>query len=219
MRFQRRPGLYHNVLPTFWALILFTQPKVGVDEGPIHLVEAGLPQQLAELGWHVIFDGHHQFEEINTEDDPPIGKLKNPRFVSNVCKAVAQAVGEHAKKGHLPLTLGGDHSLVCCTPIESRMSAIELILQARIGYGYHLRDIRVRPSSQCTSRRYVLTSFFGRCRKYPDACVVWVDAHADINTAETTDSGTSVLPSSARDPRPRLSPAFWPGPVPPCLSF
>ena len=27
-------------------------------------------------------------------------------------------------------------------------------------------------------------------RKYPDACVIWVDAHADINTPETTDSGT-----------------------------
>lgn len=26
-------------------------------------------------------------------------------------------------------------------------------------------------------------------RKYPNACVVWVDAHADINTPETTDSG------------------------------
>ena len=86
--------------------------KLGVDNGPIHLVEAGLPQQLSELGWKVEFDGHHQFEKIATEDDPPIGKLKNPRFVSRVCRAVAQVVGDHAKKGRLPLTLGGDHSLV-----------------------------------------------------------------------------------------------------------
>ena len=27
---------------------------------------------------------------------------------------------------------------------------------------------------------------------YPDACVVWVDAHADLNTVETTESGTSL---------------------------
>lgn len=27
------------------------------------------------------------------------------------------------------------------------------------------------------------------CRAHPDACVIWVDAHADINTPETTDSG------------------------------
>ncbi len=130
----------HNDLPPFSMLIFLTQPKVGVDKGPIHLVEAGLLHQLAELGWQVKFDGHHQFEEINTEDDPPIGKLKNPRFVSSVCKAVAQVVGEHAKNGHLPLTLGGDHSLVCFTPGQSCMTAIDLILQASIGYGYYLRD-------------------------------------------------------------------------------
>lgn len=109
----------HKDLPAFSTLIFFTQPKVGVDRGPIHLVEAGLPKQLAELGWQVVFDGHHQFEEINTEDDPPIGKLKNPRFVSTVCKAVAQVVSEHAKQGRLPLTLGGDHSLAspACVPL------------------------------------------------------------------------------------------------------
>lgn len=88
------------------------QAKLGVDKGPIHLVEAGLPQQLSELGWNVEFDGQHQFEAIAAEDDPPIGKLKNPRFVSKVCEGVAHVVGDHAKKGQLPLTLGGDHSLV-----------------------------------------------------------------------------------------------------------
>ncbi|KAK9471735.1 uncharacterized protein V1510DRAFT_419472 [Dipodascopsis tothii] len=29
----------------------------------------------------------------------------------------------------------------------------------------------------------------GTLRQYPDACVLWIDAHADINTPETTDSG------------------------------
>ena len=29
--------------------------------------------------------------------------------------------------------------------------------------------------------------------KYPDACVIWIDAHADINTPETTDSGKLLL--------------------------
>ncbi|CAL1705638.1 unnamed protein product [Somion occarium] len=122
------------------------QTKAGVDKGPIYLVEAGLPQQLADLGWQVQFDGHHQFEEISAASDPPIGKLKNPRFVSKVCQAVAQVVGGHAKKGQLPLTLGGDHSLAMGT-------------------------------------------ISGTLDTYPDACLVWVDAHADINTPQTTDSG------------------------------
>jgi len=122
------------------------QSKEGVDRGPIRLVQAGLPDQLTELGWKVQFDGHHQFEEIDNLNDPPIGKLKNPRLVSRVCEAVANVVGDHAKRGQLPLTLGGDHSLAMGT-------------------------------------------ISGTLSHYPDACVIWVDAHADINTAETTDSG------------------------------
>ncbi|KIK59412.1 hypothetical protein GYMLUDRAFT_44411 [Collybiopsis luxurians FD-317 M1] len=122
------------------------QPKVGVDKGPIHLVEAGLVQQLEGLGWKVNFDGHHQFEEISAKEDPVIGKLKNPRYVSKVSQEVAKAVGGHAKKGELPVTLGGDHSLA--------MGTISGTLDA-----------------------------------HPNACVIWIDAHADINTAESTDSG------------------------------
>jgi len=122
------------------------QAKLGVDHGPIHLVEAGLVQQLKDLGWNVQFDGHHQFEEISAESDPPIGKMKNPRLVSRVCKAITGVVSEHAKRGQLPVVLGGDHSLAIGT----------------IG---------------------------GTLEVYPNACVVWVDAHADINTPETSDSG------------------------------
>ncbi|OBZ69110.1 Arginase [Grifola frondosa] len=126
------------------------QAKLGVDKGPISLVEAGLPEQLSGLGWNVKFDGHHQFEAIDGENDPPIGKLKNPRLVSKVCKAVSEVVYDHAKKGELPLTLGGDHSLAMGT-------------------------------------------ISGTLAQYPDACVIWIDAHADINTADTTDSG-NIMP-------------------------
>jgi len=122
------------------------QHRLGVDKGPIHLVDNGLPGQLEKLGWKVKFDGHHQFEEISSQDDPPIGKLLNPRYVSKVCKAVAESVGGHAKEGRLPVTLGGDHSL---------------------GMG----------------------TISGTLSHHPDACVIWVDAHADINTADTTESG------------------------------
>ncbi|PPR01500.1 hypothetical protein CVT26_015123 [Gymnopilus dilepis] len=122
------------------------QPKPGVDQGPIHLVEAGIIKDLESLGWKVKFDGHHQFEEISAASDPPIGILKNPRLVSRVTQSVAKAVGGHAAKGELPVTLGGDHSLAMGT-------------------------------------------ISGTLSKYPDACVIWIDAHADINTAETTDTG------------------------------
>jgi len=122
------------------------QPKVGVDKGPIHLVEAGLIQQLEDLGWKVNFNGHHQFEEINAVNDPPIGILKNPRLVSRVTQSVSRVVGGHSKKGELAITLGGDHSLA-------------------------------------------LGTISGTFSTYPEACVIWIDAHADINTVETTESG------------------------------
>jgi len=122
------------------------QARAGVDEGPIYLVQAGLKEQIEELEWDVKFDGHHQFEEISAGDDPDIGKIKNPRLVSKVCEAVAKTINGHVNQGHLPLTLGGDHSLAMGT----------------------------------------VSGVFSR---YPDACLVWCDAHADINTVETTDSG------------------------------
>jgi len=122
------------------------QPRPGVDDGPIHLVNAGLLNQLIELGWNVDFGGHHQFEEISAADDPPIRNIKNPRLVSRVTGAVAKTVGEHIRQGKLALTLGGDHSLA-------------------------------------------LGTISGTFSQYPDAVVVWIDAHADINTAETTYSG------------------------------
>ncbi|KAH7107606.1 Ureohydrolase [Auriculariales sp. MPI-PUGE-AT-0066] len=122
------------------------QPRAGVDTGPIHLVEAGLIDQLRELGWDVAFDGHHQFESLSGIHDPPIGNLKNPRLVSRVCQSVADVVTRHCENGQLPVVLGGDHSLAMGT-------------------------------------------ISGSLAKYPEAVVIWVDAHADINTIASTDSG------------------------------
>ena len=38
--------------------------------------------------------------------------MKKPRLVSAVCEKVSTEVGRISQKGWLPLTLGGDHSLV-----------------------------------------------------------------------------------------------------------
>ncbi|KAL7007477.1 Arginase, catabolizes arginine to ornithine and urea [Cystobasidiomycetes sp. EMM_F5] len=122
------------------------QPKQGVDEGPLRIIEAGLLDDIKGLGWEVDFEDHHQFEPINEEADPPIGIMKRPRLVSNTTKEVANAVGEAASKGNLVLTLGGDHSLAMGT-------------------------------------------VSGTFKQYPEACLIWIDAHADINTPETTESG------------------------------
>ena len=94
------------------------QPKAGVDTGPHHLIDFGLLEQIKELGYDVSFGGHQQFAAVmtNTRDsDPDIGKLKRPRYVGRVTRAVKEAVEERCRKGELSLTLGGDHSLAIGT--------------------------------------------------------------------------------------------------------
>uniref|UniRef100_A0A6I8NNW5 Arginase-2, mitochondrial n=1 Tax=Ornithorhynchus anatinus TaxID=9258 RepID=A0A6I8NNW5_ORNAN len=64
-------------------------------------------------------------------------------------------------------------------------------------------------------------SISGHARKCPDLCVLWVDAHADINTPLTTSSGNlhgqpvSFLLRELRDKVPLLPGFSW---VKPCLS-
>ncbi|CAH1760745.1 24832_t:CDS:10 [Entrophospora sp. SA101] len=122
------------------------QPKDGVDEGPLKIIEYGLIEQLQEMDWDVEFDGHLKLTDLKPKDDPNIGKLKRPRYVSRVTEAVSRSVERHHRKGQMVLTLGGDHSLA-------------------------------------------LGTVSGTLAVHHDACLIWIDAHADINTPESTDSG------------------------------
>jgi arginase family enzyme len=94
------------------------QPKAGVDTGPHHLIEFGLLEQIEQLGYDVSFGGHQQFAQVMTmskDEDPDIGKLKRPRYVGSVTRAVKEVVEERCRRGELVLTLGGDHSLAIGT--------------------------------------------------------------------------------------------------------
>ena len=85
------------------------------------------------------FDGHHQFEKVSAQSDPPIGILKNPRLVSRVSKAVAEVVGDHARQGQLPVTIGGDHSLVSFDGASRN-----IVTHSCIGYGNHIWYFEVK---------------------------------------------------------------------------
>lgn len=127
------------------------QPKAGVDTGPLQLIESGLLGDISELGWKVDFVSTKEELAISLVGDagvpdPNIGKLKKPRLVSKVTKALAEKVYDHAAEGRLTVTLGGDHSLAMGT-------------------------------------------VSGTFKQYPEACLIWIDAHADINTPLTTPSG------------------------------
>lgn len=120
------------------------QPKGGVDDGPQHLLDAGLLDTLKTLGWNPEFEGHLNFPR--PASDPPIGVVKNARYVSATTKIVYEKVAEACQQGKFPLTIGGDHSIAIGTVA-------------------------------------------GVQQKYPDACVIWIDAHADINTPQDSESG------------------------------
>ena len=112
------------------------QGRSGVDLAPNRLISAGLVSQLSKLGWEVHYETQQSFLDTpfststpTTSNDPnrlpdgDIGRMKKPRLVSAVCEKVAGQVGGIAEKGWLPLTLGGDHSLVS-RPLCTQLSRI-----------------------------------------------------------------------------------------------
>jgi arginase len=75
-------------------------------------VEAGLLDQLRQIGWQVdapatlpTFEHHRNIATI------PHPVLKNVGFVSQVTKEIHQLVKDTCSKKQLALTLGGDHSV------------------------------------------------------------------------------------------------------------
>lgn len=60
--------------------------------------------------------------------------------MSHVCECVANVAGEHVRNGHLPVTLGGDHSLVRESFIDCPFVFLKPLV---VGHGYHIRDTEV----------------------------------------------------------------------------
>lgn len=122
------------------------QPRTGVEEGPIRLVEFGLLNQFEEMGYEVEYEANEDITSLRPAEDPDTLNLKQPKYVSAVTEVVSKQILKRAQEGKFVLTLGGDHSVALAT----------------------------------------VSGVFGA---YPNACLVWVDAHADINTPASTDSG------------------------------
>lgn len=87
----------------------FGQPKVGVENGPRRMREAGIIDQLIQLKFPVNDMKDLTFEEF--ADDPTVGNIKRPRCVGRANRKIADAVSSSLRDGHTCLLLGGDHSL------------------------------------------------------------------------------------------------------------
>lgn len=120
----------------------------GVDMGPSAIRYGGLADRLDGLGYDCVDEGDLPVPRPERHDpDRADPSAKYIDEIRTVCTQLADRVEAAHGAGHLPLVLGGDHSIA-------------------IGTG---RGV-ARNADASTG-------------------VLWVDAHADFNTPETTPSG------------------------------
>lgn len=122
----------------------FGAGRRGVDMGPSAIRYADLRQGLESLG-HTVTDHGNLPVPVAETCEPGDPKLKYLEPIVGVAQRLAECVEHSMAQGHVPLVLGGDHSL----SLGSVMGAAR---GRRIG-------------------------------------VIWLDAHGDFNTTETTPSG------------------------------
>ena len=103
--------------------------------------EAGLVNRLSALGCPVT--DHGDVMVLRGEDQTPATRQKE---VAKFNQTAHNMVKQILDKGHVALTLGGDHSIA-------------------------------------------LGTVAGHLASDPDCVVIWVDAHADINTISSSNSG------------------------------
>ncbi|CEI85842.1 Putative Arginase [Rhizopus microsporus] len=68
------------------------QPRTGVEDGPIRLVEFGLLNQLQEMGWKVSYESNEDIHSLRPQEDPDVLNLKQPRYVSAVTEHVSKQI-------------------------------------------------------------------------------------------------------------------------------
>ena len=118
----------------------------GVDMGPSAIRYAGLEQQLTEkLGVRVSDEGNVISPVVETAEVGDASARYLPQIL-DLCDRLARLVEDAARRGAMPLVLGGDHSVA-------------------------------------------LGSLVGMAKARGSGGVVWVDAHGDVNTPETSPSG------------------------------
>src|SRR4051794_27525920 len=125
------------------------QDRRGVDMGPSALRVANLNARVASLGYEVNDWGNIPVEqkEAAPEGDPHAKYLD---LIASACGTLAGRVSQALAQGHLPLVLGGDHSVAVGT-----VSGVSNYFRAR---------------GEKTG-------------------LIWLDAHADMNTPGSSPSG------------------------------
>ncbi|ETN19390.1 arginase [Phytophthora nicotianae INRA-310] len=150
------------------APMTYGQPLLGTDSGPDQLREAGLHKTLVGLGWSVEENGNLSFVAPSSNDpvlDPRYGKAKQcfPGEKIFFYALFLRRIDIFCEVGN------GTKQLYEIFKQKSGEGKFCLVLGGdhTIGAG----------------------SLAGLLSVHPDAGVIWVDAHADINTPADSDSG------------------------------
>jgi arginase len=140
----------------------------GVDMGPSAIRYAGLDARIAELGHEYVDCGN---VETAVPEATAVGD-ERARFLPQIkqtCMRLAELVAWAAGDGHLPLVLGGDHSVA-------------------------------------------LGSLAGLARVHGPGGVLWIDAHGDLNSPDTSPTGNvhgMVLAAALGLAGPRFQEDGW----------
>lgn len=119
------------------------QTQRGVDMGPAAMRYAGLSSRLAALGYRILDSGNIEvpIRETLVEEQP----LHFLPSISRTCRTTYDTVRHAVADGHIPLLLGGDHTLA-------------------------------------------IGSIGGSSHEHATG-LIWIDAHGDFNTPQTTITG------------------------------
>ena len=164
---QRFPHSFHDITKTPNIGIVSApfnkgQPKLGVELGPKIIKQQGLMQNLKSLGYKKITEYPElQFEIIENEE--PDGNVNFPVSSGKANEEIYKGVYKSLKDGNKTLVLGGDHSIA----IGSIFAHSKFVEDQKEKGDL---DLDLGPGED-------------------NFCCLWVAAHADINTANTSYSG------------------------------
>ncbi len=109
---------------------------------------------------------------------------------NNLAMPGALAVGEMlAERTGLPPTVIGTPQAALSTGWQQELDAAYPTLRAMAEHFNAMLEQGARPLTALTRCAVSLATLPALARHRPDACVVWFDAHADLNTPATTTSG------------------------------
>ncbi|OCF40716.1 arginase [Kwoniella heveanensis CBS 569] len=152
------------------------QKRAGVDLAPNKLIEAGLVDQLSSLGWNVHYESQQSYIDIPYNPIPTSSPSAPSKTEGTV--ETQQDRGEVVQRLPDP-----DIGLMKKPRL---VSAVNEKVAKQVG---EIAEKGWLPLTLGGDHSLAMGTVAGTKSKYPDACLIWVDAHADINTPLTTESG------------------------------